>query len=71
MKPDRKRIQLCVNKGSKYGLWSGNEVFLLEPQDEAAKYTAENVQVNGKITGGVIYIRSIKSVPGHGAGGPP
>jgi hypothetical protein len=60
MKPDIKCIQLCVKKGSKYGLWSGNRVFLLEPQDEAAKFVAENVEVHGTMANGVIRIKSIK-----------
>ncbi len=62
MRPDRKCIDLCVKKGSKYGLWSGKHVFLLKPQDRAAKFAAEDVEVKGGLFGGAIHIESIKPV---------
>jgi hypothetical protein len=52
-------------KGSKYGLWSGNRVFLLEPQDEAAKFAAENVEVHGTMANGMIQIKSINVAAKH------
>lgn len=60
MKPDIKCIRLCVKKGSKYGLWSGNRVLLLEPQNEAARFAAKNVEVHGTMANGVIQIKSIR-----------
>ncbi|MGI9071951.1 MAG: hypothetical protein ACR2JB_11725 [Bryobacteraceae bacterium] len=62
MKPDLKCIQLCVRKGSKYGLWSGNHVYVLEPQWQAASFAAQNVEVNGTIRNDTIHITSIKAV---------
>jgi hypothetical protein len=52
-------IQLCVQKGSKYGLWSRNEVYILEPQHEAAKFAAEHVKVTGTMSGDTIHVTSI------------
>lgn len=69
MKPDRRCIEICIKKGSKYGLWSGNQVYVLEPQSEAAKFAAENVEVRGTMTENTIRIESIhplsKSTPAH------
>lgn len=62
MKPDLKCIQLCVRKGSKYGLWSGNHVYVLEPQQQAASFAAHNVEVRGTMRNGTIHIVSIKAV---------
>lgn len=62
MKPSRECVQLCVRKGSKYGLWSGNRVYVLEPQQEAASFAAQNVEVRGAMRNGTIYITSIKAV---------
>ena len=62
MKPDRKCIQLCVRKGSKYGLWSGDHVYVLDPQSQAAAYAAQNVEVTGTMSNGTIRITSIKAV---------
>jgi hypothetical protein len=45
MTPDLKCIRRCVKKGSKYGLWSGNKVHVLEPQTEARRFVAKNVKV--------------------------
>jgi hypothetical protein len=60
MKPDLQCIRACVRKGSKYGLWSGNHVYTLEPQSEAASYAAQNVEVRGTMRNDTIYITSIK-----------
>lgn len=62
MKPDLKCIQLCVRKGSKYGLWSGNHVYVLEPQAQAASFAAQNVEVKGTMSNDTIHITSIKAV---------
>jgi hypothetical protein len=62
MRPDRACVRICVRKGSKYGLWYGNHVYELEPQEQAAKFAAENVQVTGEIANNVIHIRSISPV---------
>jgi hypothetical protein len=52
-------IQLCVQKGSKYGLWFGNKVYALDPQSEAAKFAAKNVKVIGRMSGDTIFAASI------------
>jgi hypothetical protein len=52
-------IELCVQKGSRYGLLSGDKVYVLEPQTEAAKYAAESVKVTGTITDDTIRETSI------------
>jgi hypothetical protein len=62
MKPDRKCIEECIRKGSKYGLWSGKQVYVLEPQAQAAKFTAQNVQVEGEMANGIIRVTSIRAV---------
>lgn len=62
MKPDLKCVQLCVRKGSKYGLWSGNHVYVLEPQQQAASFAAQNVEVTGTMHNDTIHITSIKAV---------
>ncbi len=62
MKPDLKCIQLCVRKGSKYGLWSGNHVYVLEPQRQADSFAATNVEVIGTMRNDTIHITSIKAV---------
>ena len=59
MTPDRACVRLCVRKGSKYGLWNGNHVFVLEPQSKAAGFAAVNVHVVGELLNGVITIMSI------------
>ncbi len=63
MKPDLKCIRLCVKKGSKYGLWSGDRVYVLEPQTQAAKFAAKEVEVTGTFSNDAIQIRSIRPVP--------
>jgi hypothetical protein len=60
MTPDLKCIRLCVKKGSKYGLWSGRRVYVLEPQAKAAAFAARQVRVTGTIEHGTIYMRRIE-----------
>lgn len=66
MTPDRACVRLCVRKGSKYGLWYGNHVYVLEPQSEASKFAAEKVHVVGIMTNDVIRIKSIAETPSPG-----
>jgi hypothetical protein len=63
MTPDRACIRLCVKRGSKYGLWYGDHVYLLEPQSEASKFAGEKVHVFGNISNQVIAIKSIVPIP--------
>jgi hypothetical protein len=60
MTPDLKCIRRCVQKGSKYGLWSGDKVYILEPQAKAMKFAAQNVKINGTISGETIQIAEIE-----------
>jgi hypothetical protein len=60
MVPDLKCIRECVKKGSKYGLWSGKQVYLLQPQAEAALFAAKNVRVVGMLQGDTIQIARIE-----------
>ena len=62
MTPDLACIRRCVKQGSKYGLWSGNHVYTLEPQSRAAKFAAENVRVTGNLANDTIYIQSIDPI---------
>lgn len=62
MKPDLKCIQECIRKGSKYGLWSGNHVYVLEPQQQAKSFAAQNVEVSGTLHNDTIQITSIKPI---------
>jgi hypothetical protein len=62
MKPDAQCIRTCIQKGSKYGLWSGNRVYVLDPQTEAATFAAEDVEVKGTLHGNTIQIKSIRKV---------
>ncbi|HEV2298929.1 MAG TPA: hypothetical protein VGR72_10475 [Candidatus Acidoferrales bacterium] len=62
MTPDLHCIKMCVKRGSKYGLWSGNKVYVLDPQSEAAKYAAKKVKVTGTMTGDTIHATSIVPV---------
>jgi hypothetical protein len=48
-----------VRKGSKYGLWHGNHVYALEPQEKLGKFAAEDVHVTGTMMNGTIQIDSI------------
>lgn len=63
MTPDLKCVRLCVERGSKYGLWSDNKVYELDPQSLAAKFAAKSVRVTGTMTrtadGGKILAASI------------
>jgi hypothetical protein len=59
MTPDLACIRLCVKRGSKYGLWSGDHVYTLEPQLKASKFAAENVRVTGDLSHDTIQIKSI------------
>jgi hypothetical protein len=59
MKPDKACVRLCVRKGSKYGLWYGNQVYELEPQARLAQFAAEDVRVTGVMVNGTIQIQSI------------
>jgi hypothetical protein len=63
MIPDRACVRLCVRKGSKYGLWYGNQVYALEPQSKAARFAAVKVHVVGELSNGVITITSIAPIP--------
>lgn len=60
MTPDLQCVRECVRKGSKYGLWVGNKVYVLDPQDQAGKFAAKNVRVTGTLDGDTIRARSIK-----------
>jgi hypothetical protein len=59
MTPDRACVRRCVKRGSKYGLWSGDHVYTLEPQSKASKFAAENVRVKGNLSNDIIQIESI------------
>jgi hypothetical protein len=63
MTPDKACVRRCVKAGSKYGLWYGKSVYVLEPQAKAAKFAAENVRVSGDLVEGTIHIRSIALIP--------
>ena len=67
MTPDRACVQRCVKEGSKYGLWSGNHVYTLEPQSKASKFAAENVRVTGEMSNDTIQIKSIALVIPRGS----
>ena len=59
MTPDLKCIRRCVKKGSKYGLWSGNKVYVLEPQANASQFAGKNVKVTGTLSGDTIRIAAL------------
>ena len=59
MTPDKKCVDRCVRKGSKYGLWVDSHVYVLEPQNKAARYAAMDVSVTGTLHGETIHIDSI------------
>jgi hypothetical protein len=67
MTPDPDCVRLCVRKGSKYGLWYKDHVYVLEPQTQAAKFAAENVRVTGSLSGDSIHILSISRISGNPA----
>jgi len=58
----RKCIRRCVKEGSKYGLWSGSKVYLLEPQAKASQFAAKNVKVTGTISGDTIRVATIETI---------
>ena len=62
MTPDKACVRRCVKAGSKYGLWHGKSVYVLEPQAQAAKFAAENVRVTGSMVDGTIHIQSIARI---------
>lgn len=62
MTPDRACVRLCVKQGSKYGLWSGDHVYTLEPQAKASKFAAETVRVTGDLSNDTIQIKSIARI---------
>jgi hypothetical protein len=69
MTPDPDCVRLCVRKGSKYGLWYKDHVYVLEPQTEAAKFAAENVRVTGSLSRDSIHILSISRISGNSVRG--
>jgi hypothetical protein len=62
MTPDLQCIRRCVKAGSKYGLWSGSKVYLLEPQAKALQFGAKNVKVTGTISGDTIRVATIETI---------
>src|SRR5439155_19683192 len=62
MTPYLKCIRRCVKEGSKYGLWSGEKVYALEPQAKAMGFAAKNVKVTGTMAGDTIQVSEIKMV---------
>jgi hypothetical protein len=62
MTPDLRCIRRCVKEGSKYGLWSGSKVYLLEPQAKALRFAAKNVKVTGTISGDTIRVATIETI---------
>lgn len=65
MTPDKKCVRLCVRKGSKYGLWVEHHVYVLEPQETAARFAARDVTVTGTLNGETIHIDSVKPTNQH------
>jgi hypothetical protein len=65
MTPDKACVRRFVKQGSKYGLWYGKSVYVLEPQSKAAKFAAENVRVTGSMIDGTIHIASITHIAGQ------
>jgi hypothetical protein len=63
MTPNLECVRLCVKQGSKYGLWYGNHVYVLEPQPQATKFAAQHVRVTGSLTNNTIQIESIVALP--------
>jgi hypothetical protein len=63
MTPSLQCIRECVRKGSKYGLWVGSRVYVLDPQNKAAKFAAKNVRVTGTLDGDTIRADSIELAP--------
>ena len=69
MTPDKACVRRCVKNGSKYGLWFGDHVYVLEPQSEAAKFAAENVRVTGDFSNDTIHIQSIVRISSQASQG--
>ena len=69
MTPDKACVRRCVKSGSKYGLWFGDHVYVLEPQAEAAKFAAENVRVTGDFSNDTIHIQSIVRISSQASQG--
>jgi hypothetical protein len=65
MTPDLKCIRRCVKKGSKYGLWSGDKVYTLEPQAKVMQFAAKNVKVTGVMSGETIRVAAIETIEMH------
>jgi hypothetical protein len=63
MTPDRACVRRCVRQGSKYGLWHGDHVYVLEPQSKVANFAGDDVRVTGTLSNGTIYIKSVALVP--------
>jgi hypothetical protein len=61
MTPDLKSIRSCLKKGSKYGLWAGKHVYVLEPQVKAVAFAAKNVTVEGALRDDTMQMISIVS----------
>ena len=55
----------CVKKGSKYGLWSGDKVYTLEPQAKVMQFVAKNAKVTGVMSGEKIRVAAIETVEMH------
>ena len=58
--------KLCLNRGAKYALFDvvHNKLYVLNPQTEAAKYTAQMVTVTGTLTDGAQMVTSEGTVSG-------
>jgi hypothetical protein len=67
MTPDKKCIVRCVRRGSKYGLWVQDRVYVLEPQATAARFAAKNVRVNGELQADTIRISTIEEIRQSGS----
>lgn len=63
MTPDRTCVRLCIKRGSKYGLWYKDHVYVLEPQSQAAPFAAESVRITGTRFGDSIRIATISPIP--------
>jgi hypothetical protein len=60
MRPDAHCVRLCVSRGSKYGLWAGNRVYVLSPQSRVVRYAAEDLKVSGTLLGGTLHVSTIE-----------
>ena len=60
MTPDVECIRRCVKKGSKYGLWSGDKVYMLEPQPKVISLAGKNVKVTGALSGDTIQVEAVE-----------